>query len=327
MSLRSIHTKVPLQIAPLTNLYHKPGTWRLGALSVEKVISRLLILTVLFWVVALIPTEAQQRNQPATLSFSDGDLDKEEGDRVIERFRSLRWRGDFSFKFELRNIPRRGRGSVFIGELWGKTNKSGPLHRVIISSTDHEDPKIIDLISQNGLEPHIWVFSGNPEAPVLELNENDMFSPLLEGLQYSPFDLQMPFIYWDNYVYEGANRTKGRKAYRFLFYPPDTIAKINPDLGAVRVYLDAKFNALLKAEMLDPEGRPIRSYKIIKLKKVQDQMIPRVIDLVDVRTRNKTRFTVVAAAMNLQLPQSNFRPQEFAKEPVKIPLDQFEFLE
>jgi len=322
-----IRTKVSLKINPLTNLYHKPGTWRLGALSVEKVISKLLISTVLFWVAALIPAEAQPRGRPATLSFSNGGLNKEEGDLVIERFRRLRWNGDFSFKFELRNIPRRGQGSVFLGDLWGKTNEAGPLHRVIISSTDHEDPKIIDLISQNGLEPHIWVFSGNTNIPVRELDENDMFSPLFEGLQYSPFDLQMPFIYWDNYVYEGANRTKGRKAYRFLFYPPESFAKINPELGAVRVYLDAKFNALLKAEILDPDGRSIRAYKIISLKKVQDQMIPRVIDIVDVRTRNKTRFTVVAAAMNLQLPHSNFRPQEFGKEPVEIPLDQFEFLE
>ena len=79
--------------------------------------------------------------------------------------------------------------------------------------------------------------------------------------------------------------------------------------------------------MLDPEGRRIRAYKIISLKKVQGQMIPRVIDLVDIRTRNKTRITVVAAAMNLQLPSSNFRPQELGKEPEEIPLDQFEFLE
>ena len=276
--------------------------------------------------VAFISAEAQPGNRPATLSFSDGGFDKEEGDRVIERFRSLRWSGDFFFKFELRNIPRRGRGPVFTGKLWGKSNEAGPLHRVIISSTAREDPEIVDLISQNGPKAHIWVYSGNPDVPVRELGENDLFSPLLEGLQYSPFDLQMPFIYWDNYVYEGANRTKGRKAYQFLFYPPDSITEKNPELGAVRVYLDAKFNALLKAELLDPEGRPIRSYKIIKLKKVQDQMIPRVIDLVDVRTRNKTRFTVMAAAMNLQLPPSNFRPQELGKEPVEIPMEQFEFL-
>ncbi len=296
-------------------------------MSAERVIRRAVISTVLLWMVALIPAEAQPGDRPATLSFSDGGLDKEEGDLVIERFRRLRWSSDFFFKFELRNIPRRGRGSVFRGKLWGKSNQAGPLHRVKISSTAREDPEIVDLISQNGPKPHIWVYSGDPDAPVRELGETDLFSPLLEGLQYSPFDLQMPFIYWDNYVYEGANRTKGRKAYRFLFYPPESIAIKNPELGAVRVYLDAKFNALLKAEMLDPEGRRIRAYKIISLKKVQGQMIPRVIDLVDIRTRNKTRITVVAAAMNLQLPSSNFRPQELGKEPEEIPLDQFEFLE
>ena len=276
--------------------------------------------------VALIPAEAQPGNRSVTLSFSDGGLDKEEGDLVIERFRRLRWSGDFFFKFELRNIPRRGRGSIFTGKMWGKSNEAGPLQRVIISSTAREDPEIVDLISQNGSKPHIWVYSENSDTPVRELGDDDLFTPFLEGLQYSPFDLQMPFIYWENYVYEGTNRTKGRKAYKFIFYPPKSIAEKNPELGAVRVYLDAKFNALLKAELLDPEGRPTRSYKIIRLKKVQDQMIPWIIDLVDARTRNKTRFTVVAAAMNLQLPPSNFRPQELGKEPVEIPMEKFEFL-
>ena len=224
-------------------------------------------------------------------------------------------------------MPRRGRGTVFHGRLRGTTNEIGPLYRVKIFSTDPGASQITEMISQNGPQPRTWVYSETTHAPARELGLADILDPLVDGLQYSSFDLQMPFIYWDDYVYEGTDRTKGRKAHSFLLYPPDIMANNNLEIGAVRVYLDAKFNALLKADILDPGGNPIRSFKIISLKKLQNQMIPRVIDLVDVSTRNKIRFTVVAAAMNLHLPATDFQPRELGTEPSEIPLNNFRFFE
>ena len=90
--------------------------------------------------------------------------------------------------------------------------------------------------------------------------------------------------------------------------------------------LDARFNAPVKIEMFDNKENPIKTFKIISFKKVGEEWIPKSIDLLDERSRDKTRFTVVAAAFNLQLPHQLFSPQPFNTVERPIPIDKFESL-
>lgn len=72
------------------------------------------------------------------------------------------------------------------------------------------------------------------------------------------------------------------------------------NLGGVLVYLDEAFNAMLKAEYLDREGNTIRTFRLLDLKKVDGVWLPKTIDFMDEKSRNKTRFRVTDAAMGLQ---------------------------
>ena len=36
-----------------------------------------------------------------------------------------------------------------------------------------------------------------------ELTGDALREPILPGIVYTPFDLQMPFLYWEDYNYEG----------------------------------------------------------------------------------------------------------------------------
>jgi hypothetical protein len=140
----------------------------------------------------------------------------------------------------------------------------------------------------------------------------------LAGTDLTAFDLQMPFLFWSDFVFEGLARVRGRPAHVFLLYPPAEVTGRRPDLTGVRVYLDTQFNALVQAEQIGAENRTLKSITILDLKKVDEQWIPKSIDVRDELTRNKTRFAVTGAAVGLDLLATLFEPAALA-DPVLPP--------
>ena len=271
---------------------------------------------------------AAQLKEKSESQFLEPDIDERaKGHAALESFRSFRWSGDFSFLIELKHMPRRGRSSLFKGQLWGTWVNSGPLNRVRLTAVGTEDKDTRNLIVKNGNEPYvISQIDDDNEVKFRKLSDKELFYPLFAGLVYTPFDLQMPFIYWDNYIYEGYDRTKGRSVYTYVFYPPDSLKKENPDFGIVRLSLDVKFKVPVKIEIMDSDGIPAKTFKIISFKKVENEWIPKSIDLFDERSRDKTRFTVVAAAFNLNLPGKYFASQPLDLDTNPVSLDKFKLL-
>lgn len=241
-------------------------------------------------------------------------IDQEEGWKRIEDFRNQRLKGDYSFKFELRHMPRKGKKQSYSGILWGTWNQQGPLMRVALwPENPQEEP--LRLIVQGGEHPQFW--KSIEGAPFEALTGKAIFEPLLPGLMYTPFDLLNPYAYWEDMHYEGSKRIKGRPAHLFLMSPPAELTQINPELGPVRMALDAHFNAILQADWLSTEGVETRTLKILNLKKTQGEWIIKTIDLVDEASHDKTRFNVKAAALGLKLdPREYFTPK---KTPVQAP--------
>jgi hypothetical protein len=140
----------------------------------------------------------------------------------------------------------------------------------------------------------------------------------LAGSHATPFDLQMPFVHWPEHVFEGVTRIRGRTAHAFLLYPPDNFAAAHPTIGGVRIYLDLQFHALMQAVVLDQNEEPLRSLTVLDLKKVGDQWIVKSIDVRDDATRDKTRFRVTGAALELEFSAGLFTP-EALEQPVAAP--------
>jgi hypothetical protein len=130
----------------------------------------------------------------------------------------------------------------------------------------------------------------------------------------------MPFLYWSDFVYEGLARMVGRPAHKFLLYPPADFAAQYPTLTGVRVYLDTQYVAMVQAELIGTGGRPLKVVSLLDLKKVGDQWLVKAIDLRDETTRDKTRFVVMTAALNLKLPPEVFDPAQLAA-PLASPPD------
>jgi hypothetical protein len=246
--------------------------------------------------------------RPAPSYIATGKPDQAEGARVLHEFQNAGISGTYWLDFELQVLPHRGEEKTVAGELIGTRSEQGPLTRLKIDTDS--------WLIQSGPQASAWhSHSGAKPEPVTVGQTLDS----LAGTDLTIFELQMPFFYWTDFMYEGLDRIRGRPAHRFVLYPPKDLAAARPDLTGVRVYLDTQFQALVQAELLGPKGTVDKIITILDLKKVGERYIPKSIDFRNNVTHGKTRFNVRAAALDLALPEETFDPNKLDQPAPQIP--------
>jgi hypothetical protein len=255
------------------------------------------------------------RPQPQYLQIGTPDQDK--GRKILESFRSRGvYAGDNYFEFELRILPRRGAEKSIQGKLWTGDNPQGPVSRIILS------PGVAGaeerLLVQSGPSSAVWKWKPGMDTAT-PLNLAGLFEKLGES-DVTPFDLQMPYLYWTEFAYEGVSRLRGRPADTFLMYPPKNVAELRPDLTGIRLYLDSQYNAPVQAEYLGADGKPAKTVSVVDLKHLGDQWVVKSIDFRDEATRNKTRFALTGATVGLEFAYSLFEPG-MLKELIQSPAE------
>ncbi len=271
------------------------------------------------WLLAVAMLDAQPRGRVRPQFIDPEQLDPGQGEQVLHAFRNARLAGDYAFRFELTHYPRGGEAISYAGSMFGTWMDDGrALTRVRLNTP--QGP--LRLLQRGGAQGAVYEQRGG-DAP-RELAGEALFRPLVGEMTYTPFEIQMPFLFWTDYVYEGTRKVRGRPAHFFLLYPPADFQLA--DIGAVRVVIDADFNALLDAEILDPDGNVIKSFHINSFKKVDGQWIVKEIDLVDERTRDKTRFEVTAAHVGMELPASVFDVGNLSKDLQPVPPEDYKRL-
>lgn len=264
------------------------------------------LLGVLEWWAQPLPAQ-QKSNRPEPRFVSRGEPDPAEGREIMSTFRRLGLPGDYFLEFDLEVLPRRGKRSVVTGRMWGSRNELGPISRVDLEPTQNTPPT--HLITQNGPEAEAWRYLADEEASVEQLGHQKIMDDLA-GTGLRIFELQMPFIHWPDYVFEGVTRIRGRSVHAFLMYPPQEFAAAHPEVSAVRLHLDVKFHALMQAVVLGDGESPLRKLTVLDLKKLGDQWIVKSIDVRDEVTRDKVKFEVTGAALNLDFSPLLFSPAE-----------------
>jgi hypothetical protein len=260
---------------------------------------------------AAVRAQRPFRPQPGYVQL--GKPDQAEGRRILEQFQSLGAMGiagDYYLEFELRVMPREGDERTFAGTIWGSRNEQGTIERVMLAEGDAGQR----LLVQNGRDAAVWTAAARDGAPVAQLGVAALFTRL-GGTDLTPFDLQMPYLYWPDFVYEGVAKIRGRPAYQFLLYPPADFASQYPALTGVRIYLDTQYRQPVQTEQIGPAGRPLKSLMLQELKKIGDQWIPKTVDLRDEATRNKTRFSVTGAALGQNFSPGFFAPASLSESP------------
>jgi len=253
------------------------------------------------------PAGRKVRPPPNYVQF--GTPDQEAGARILRGFRSMGIAGDYYLEFRLSLMPRRGAEVEEGGRLWGTRNALGPFQRVELGQAGVKGRWLI----QNGVEPVVWQSRADGTANLIP-NEK-LFLPLLPGADLTPFDLQMPYLFWEDFVFEGVSRVRGRPAHTFLLYPPADYLATDSELVGVRVQLDTQFNALVQSELIGTDGRPYKTMSVLDLKKAGEQWMVKTIDLRDERTRHKTRFQITGVAL-----EQDFSPVIFSPDQLDLPL-------
>jgi hypothetical protein len=238
-----------------------------------------------------------------------GAADPTEGRAAIEQVRQQGIAGNYYLEFQLRVMPRRGEERLIAGRLWGTQNHIGALSRVTLTLAEGAAvPRERRFLIQNGRESAVWRWDTG--GGVQQLGAASPFDPVVPNTELAAFDLQRPFIYWDDFVYQGLARFGGRPAHILIMRPPVAFKAKHPALTGVRIHLDTQFNALVQTELLGANDSVLKTISLVDLKKIGDQWIPRVFDVRDEKTRNKTRFDVTAVGLNLEFSRVIFEPAQ-----------------
>lgn len=268
---------------------------------------------VLCCVAADLAVAAGPGAQPPPPLRQPGKLDPAEGKAALEELRRQGITGNYYLEFELRIMPRRGDERRVRGRLWGGNNEIGPLTRVsFLPETGDARTAARRLLIQNGPKSAVWRWDADKGVEMLGVAS--LFEPLVPNTELTAFDLQMPFIYWNDFTYEGLVRFRGRPARVLVLRPPADFAAKHPALTAVRVRLDTQFNALVQTELIGPNGAVAKTISLVDLKKIDEQWIPKTFDVRDETTRNKTRLSVTAAALGLEFSRALFEPARLSDE-------------
>jgi hypothetical protein len=254
-----------------------------------------------------LPAQSSAYRPPPNF-VANGQADQVEGARILAEFHRAGIAGTYWLAFELRVMPRTGAERTLKGEMFGTRNDMGPLTRLHLEGQR--------WLIQGGPQPAIWRADGGPAAQAVSAGE--ALQPVA-GTDLTLFDLQMPFLHWTDFIYEGLARVRGRPAHSFVLYPPLGLAASRPELTGVRVLLDTQYQALVQAELLGAKGVTEKTITILDLKKVGEQWIVKSIDLRNNLTRDKTRFTVTAAALDLVLPAETFTTGALAATGPTVP--------
>lgn len=271
------------------------------------------LVAVLVATVSTAGAQSGRASRPPLMQF--GQPNSAEAKAALEQLRRQGIASDYFLELEVRIMPRRGEERRVAGRLWGGRNEIGPLTRVSLGEAGASERR---LLIQNGRDSAVWRWT--PGAKTERLGVESWFEPLIAATELTAFDLQRPYVYWDNFSYEGVTRFRGRPAHIMVLQPPPAFAASHPNVSGVRVHLDTQFNALVQTELLGRNGTVLKTLTLLDLKKIGDQWIPKTFDIRDELTRNKTRIGVTAAALDLDLAATLFEPA-MLEEPVQAPRD------
>lgn len=239
---------------------------------------------------------------------------------MLVQFRDVGIQGDYRLGFELRVLPRKGAERQLVGEMAGTPGPSGPLTRLRIDDLANPGAgRRQAFLWQGGSAPAAWSWSatanqGSPAA----IGPEEALQPI-HGTDLTLFDLQMPFLHWADFVYEGVANVRGRPAHAFLLYPPAGFPVSGP--AAVRVFLDTQFSAMTQAEWVGGDGLAVKTVTVLDLKKVGEQWLVKSIDLRNHRSRDKTRFSLTSAALGQAVPAEFFQPGQLSVDLPAVPPD------
>jgi hypothetical protein len=298
------------------------------------ILRRAITIACLFCVPGATRAPAQSRSiTPSPSGYNQTTpASQTKGRALLDAIRSSTFDGDFYFDFQIRLRPKRGAATLIPGQLRGSRNIQGPVTRITLRPGSPDGQR--DLIIQSGPQSAVWTWSRGDTAAAANNNSDTnnntaaarldpaaMFEPLA-GMDLTAFELQMPFIYWDDFTYEGLKSGNFRVTHAFLMRPPPDIAAAQPGLAGVRIYYDEGYRVITVFEILGPKGVVTKTMRLKDFQLVAGQFMLRKAELRNEATGNGTDFNVLMTGVKLDLPHDVFSPEKIAAPLDPPPPDQ-----
>jgi hypothetical protein len=268
---------------------------------------------------------APHAHAQGAVGFPDDEfrtLNKEESAKVLADFRNYRVKGDQRLRFTITHAERGAdEDTLYSGEMCATWGAAGMVTRLDIRPAGKPDSATRRLLIVNGASPAVYELAADGQA---RRADADALKPLLPGLVFTPYDLQLPFIHWTDYKYRETERFRTRPTDYFLMKPGVEFRKSHPEIAGVNLGFDRAYHALMRAETLDKNGDALRDLRAESFGKIKGQWIIREMKLRDVKTRASDTLTIESAATGLDLPESVFDPAQLAAPLPVTPASAFE---
>ena len=128
-------------------------------------------------------------------------------------------------------------------------------------------------------------------GPEQKLEEGLAYSGRICGTDMTWMDLSLDFLWWKDVRFDDKPRGEchiGRDCDILVAVPPGPI----PGCSAVRIWIDRQWRCIMQAEQLDPQGNPVRTMWVQKVKKVESRwMIPEM-EIETLNSGHRTRLFV-----------------------------------
>ncbi|MET3871718.1 outer membrane lipoprotein-sorting protein [Puniceicoccus vermicola] len=271
-----------------------------------------MVIFLLLGVLAQISLQGQVRREMGRTTREVDPLDQSESQQFLQNFRSSRGGLDSIFEGRLIHYPRRGKKVTMPVRIYSGWSGRALKMRIDLDPEGFQPTQRFLFVGGSDPQGWAWTFEGE----VISLPPEDLFQPLFPDLDLTAFDLTAPYLDWPNALYDGSERVADSPAHWFRFEPPTSWVPVLQEEGivAVRVALDARFDAPVRVEYLDSEDNPVRSLEVRSFKKIDDTWIVRRLEGFDERTRNRTELRIDDAEVELEL-----QPQIFLPSSLSIP--------
>ncbi len=208
----------------------------------------------------------------------------------------------FVFDFKLTHYPRQAEEMEYFGTMYGREISGQTLIRLTLKGGG----KTCDYLFLRDGANNICAYKFADNA-LAKIPESALNSPIKSGLIYTYFDILTPYKFWEGEYIEPVRI--GQAAYLFLAKSPKK--GVLPD---VKIALSREFNHPVLTQILDESGIVQRSFTLGSVKKIGDYWIMKNAEIRDEISRDRDKFSIIRAALNENLDDSIFKPENLGKE-------------
>ena len=98
----------------------------------------------------------------------------------------------------------------------------------------------------------------------LSVTNAPIMTARVRGTDITWLDLSLDYLHWTSAELVGEDKVKNRDCHIILVAPPAPL----PGCSAMKIWLDKKMNAILKAQQLNMQGEAVREMRVRKVKKM-----------------------------------------------------------